>query len=1582
MPRSSAVGVAAASLMVIMVASRPGAALVGAGGGGGSGLTLELQYEAPKASRGGSGELSPADRGRQLQQGGSDSVVARQTSGIYYFTAFIGTPPRPVRLNLDTGSATMAVPGPLPDCPSCEPSADLAYDHRSSSTARLLECFDQRCNGCESSQLSAATATAYCGSWQTGGQCLVDPTSRRFVTGDCIDCWGTDGAGNSCWLANDGECQEHNATSQQEFRRTCVDNHTAMVSAMRANDLLDYVPEQAQDEVCGWVADNEYCDIDTEAHCCACAARCDPGSDMNDCHGDQCCDAHCCSADSAGSCQFSVHYGDGSGISGFLVDDQLEIGGAQLELLFGVWDTMTPSATSGFAFEPAGIDGIFGLALPDQECSPTCSPTPMSKLLEAAARAHAPSPGLFALCLEGSGGGGASRMDVGFVDRNKFVGQQEQWVSMQYRGGAYDITAPSGISVEPPPASAAARAAASHALDIAPADFGERVIVDSGTTSLLLKWEAYEKLADYLDATVNNSSLLPTNGTCVDKERDFDPAALDSLLPTISFRMQGQDGQPFVLSLRPSMYMNTIVTDSGEKELCFGIVEAEDETILGDVFMRPFYTVFDTSTAGPRVGLFDRGGRSCDGQGQGGQPRPPGCTDPNYLEFDGAPNTPCATPVVLGCLSPNFQEYSPAANRDEPVRTGPCDQRGPSHCRTCAEGAPPESCALPHCPWTEDGWCDAGLDCPGATDVIDCCDLAPGANGGGFDVAVTEPPVTPPAPSPTAPTPAPPAPIPGLIGVCPLDGAWRTDFDPNLQIRGADGSYLGNWGALHGIHWTDVNTVRGVFRNANNGDREAVFVWTFHRSDCSHFDGQWGWELDNSMDGQWNGDRIGNGTPLATAQGPASSTGERPHSGGQPQSGRPHGTNTCDRAHNNICDENGHRCEAGTDTDDCTRISPRLVGENRAPVAQDVKEGTLQFQVGRGGEYGYVCDDGFDQAEAVAVCADIGYRGVGVTFRTNVQLPDGDSYAADDLNCPVSAPGINFCTMRERGDDCLATEGVFLNCGACTDAADCEIGVRLVDGHGAEVDAGVRRGRLQFRIGHGEFGYVCDDHFGQSAAVAACADLGYTGAGVGFQIQISLPSGDRFAADDVNCPAGAEGMSDCTMRTHGDNCGATKGVSLNCGSYDDSCPFANNNDCDEPQLCPSGTDISDCFRHIRCDAHTSCPLAELYCDNNNRCQACSVLGDGNLDERPDSWCDVIGCHGDHNCPLCCTSDPGLAAQCPAADFPMLAAHCRAPTTSTSTDDSCRYAHDGTCDEPQFCSTGTDCSDCRTCTDVCGGTLIGAGEFGDGDGEYGHQEDCVWHLSCTSGSPALHFSSFDTESNFDWVTVIDGRTAGGRVLAHESGSILPQDQQATGATMTVHFVSDGSVSADGFSASFSCSRGGGRGGGSCSGGSAINLASTLSPYNGDTSGSGDNYQLLCGGHGNEAMFSIQLQPGQSIDIGMDDNSYDSRHETSWGGSCPGQNVVACTDDPDTARHQWTNDQGSPQAVFFVIDAYSSGSGSFTLSWSVSGESQDDSCRYARDGEVSGQRSIILCLRSSTGHQIRVQPLSELYVAAAV
>ena len=115
--------------------------------------------------------------------------------------------------------------------------------------------------------------------------------------------------------------------------------------------------------------------------------------------------------------------------------------------------------------------------------------------------------------------------------------------------------------------------------------------------------------------------------------------------------------------------------------------------------------------------------------------------------------------------------------------------------------------------------------------------------------------------------------------------------------------------------------------------------------------------------------------------------------------------------------------------------------------------------------------------------------------------------------------------------------------------------------------------------------------------------------------------------------------------------------------------------------------------------------------------------------------------------------------------------------------------------------------------------------------------------------------------------------------------------------------------------------------------ALDLSTQTSPLSSSTVGAPNTYRTSCGGSGNEKIFYVEVPAGGELTIGMTSNTYDSRHETRWGGSCPGDNSVACTDDPDTRQHSWTNTQGSAQTAFFIVDAYSSGSGDFVLAWNV-------------------------------------------------
>ena len=86
-------------------------------------------------------------------------------------------------------------------------------------------------------------------------------------------------------------------------------------------------------------------------------------------------------------------------------------------------------------------------------------------------------------------------------------------------------------------------------------------------------------------------------------------------------------------------------------------------------------------------------------------------------------------------------------------------------------------------------------------------------------------------------------------------------------------------------------------------------------------------------------------------------------------------------------------------------------------------------------------------------------------------------------------------------------------------------------------------------------------------------------------------------------------------------------------------------------------------------------------------------------------------------------------------------------------------------------------------------------------------------------------------------------------------------------------------------------------------------------------------------GNEQGFFVVLQPGETIEIGQTTNGFDSRHELSYGGDYPGDTSVICRDDPDTNTESYTNDGLEPVNVYYTVDAYSDGSGDFTLAWTI-------------------------------------------------
>ena len=97
---------------------------------------------------------------------------------------------------------------------------------------------------------------------------------------------------------------------------------------------------------------------------------------------------------------------------------------------------------------------------------------------------------------------------------------------------------------------------------------------------------------------------------------------------------------------------------------------------------------------------------------------------------------------------------------------------------------------------------------------------------------------------------------------------------------------------------------------------------------------------------------------------------------------------------------------------------------------------------------------------------------------------------------------------------------------------------------------------------------------------------------------------------------------------------------------------------------------------------------------------------------------------------------------------------------------------------------------------------GAIDDGSGSSTYGNNQECYWYIAppCAS-SVTLSFSAFDTEDGYDGLIIYDGITSDATELAVLSGTSIPNDITSATGEMLLVFVSDYTVTQQGFSASY-------------------------------------------------------------------------------------------------------------------------------------------------------------------------------------
>ncbi|XP_063406061.1 neurotrypsin-like [Mytilus trossulus] len=161
-------------------------------------------------------------------------------------------------------------------------------------------------------------------------------------------------------------------------------------------------------------------------------------------------------------------------------------------------------------------------------------------------------------------------------------------------------------------------------------------------------------------------------------------------------------------------------------------------------------------------------------------------------------------------------------------------------------------------------------------------------------------------------------------------------------------------------------------------------------------------------------------------------------------------------------------------------VSGQISGGLRITAGYAAQEGRLE--IFHHGEWGTVCDDHFDNVDAIVACRQLGYCS-GLMHPAN-RIRDGKGAIwLNDVNCTGSESKLLHCTYNPDSTRCRHYNDVGVHCFlSCLSEDDDDL--RIIRGYAKH------QGRLEIKY-KGEWGTVCDNHFGNIDADVACRQLGY-----------------------------------------------------------------------------------------------------------------------------------------------------------------------------------------------------------------------------------------------------------------------------------------------------------------------------------------------------------------------------------------------------------------------------------------------------------------------------------------------------------
>ncbi|WAQ98419.1 AGRL3-like protein [Mya arenaria] len=203
-----------------------------------------------------------------------------------------------------------------------------------------------------------------------------------------------------------------------------------------------------------------------------------------------------------------------------------------------------------------------------------------------------------------------------------------------------------------------------------------------------------------------------------------------------------------------------------------------------------------------------------------------------------------------------------------------------------------------------------------------------------------------------------------------------------------------------------------------------------------------------------------------------------------------------------------------------------------------------RVEVYHSSQWGTVCDDQFEDKDAMVFCRMLGYPGYGMAYRAGYFGKGSGPIWLDDLGCNGEESDISLCSFNENTygkHDCEHYEDAGISC-----AAPREYDVRLY-----EVENHTHNGpRGTFEIYHnGQWGTVCEQHFMESDARIVCRLAGYE-FDDNEDRQIDINSGNTIVwIHGLDCLRNGGNIAECIDKDgngHRQTCASDQAVSANC----------------------------------------------------------------------------------------------------------------------------------------------------------------------------------------------------------------------------------------------------------------------------------------------------------------------------------------------------------------------------------------------------------------------------------------------------